>query len=495
MNNIYSKSNIRCIASYMGKMTFLCLMLVFINQSVMGQAAYETYTTTSAGVQSDDVYASQSITTTFSGGINFGGTTYTSIYIGSNGYLTFGFGYNTYQPTGILGFTGGKMVAGQFDDLYPGKGGQGAVYYSQYANYLVVTYYNIPPYSGTGNNYFQIILRKAAGYNGSTNLDFLIELRYNSMNWAKSGNVSAYPSSGWTTGTGLVYGVTTHSSLSTFTQNQTSSNIGSNGIYQWNVTGGVVQSVPTMAATTSVSGISGSSGTSGGNVTATGGRTIDACGVVYGTSANPTYTGSNYFSGTTVQSGTFPVTLTGLNTGTTYYVRSYAHNSLGYGYGTQVSFTTSSVSPPTVTTTAISAITTSSATSGYSVTNSGGAAVSSQGIVWNIGGSPTTGSNTGTSSGALTSLSPNQTYYVRAFATNSAGTSYGSQLSFLTYPTDPNTPAATSSTICNGSSTQLSVLNGQGTVTWYSGSCGGTYVGTGNPITVYPTVVGHMVEA
>jgi len=487
MNNLYSNRIIKLKTSDIGKIAFFFLLLVIATMNVRGQASYVTYGTSSAGVQGDDIYASQSITTTFPGGINFGGTDYTSMYIGSNGYLTFGFGYSSYTPTGIPGFTGGKMIAGQFDDLYPGKGGQGAVYYTQYSDYLVVTYSNIPPYSGSGNNYFQIVLRRGAGYNGTTNKDFQIELRYNSMNWAKSGNVAAYPSSGWTTGTGLVYGVTTYSSTSSFTSNQYSSNIGQSGVFRWDVTGGVVQSVPTVSSTSSVSSITGNSGVSGGNVSSDGGLTVTDRGLAYGTSPNPT-TGNGYVSTGNGGTGSFSATMNSLSPGTTYYVRAYATNNLGTGYGPQVSFTTLSVSAPTVTTTAISSITTNSASSGYTVTSNGGATVTAQGIVWNTGGSPTTSSYTGTSSGSLTSLSPNTTYYVRAYATNSVGTSYGAQYSFTTYPTDPVSPAASPSTICNGAGSQLSVSNAQGTVNWYTGSCGGTYVGAGNPLTVYPTL-------
>ncbi len=56
----------------------------------------------------------------------------------------------------------------------------------------------------------------------------------------------------------------------------------------------------------------------------------------------------------------------------------------------------------------------------------------------------------------------------------------------LSVPSDPTSISASSSSICSGSSTQLTANGGVGTVYWYSGSCGGTYIGQGNTITVSP---------
>jgi gliding motility-associated-like protein len=479
------------IAGGVGKVTFLLLFLMAINQSVTGQSSQLTpIGSTLANItNTDDANQNVSITGVFTGGIQFGATVYTSMYVSSNGYVTFGHGNSGYSPTGIPGYTLGPIIAAQYDDLHPGIAGD--IYYSQNTDYVVVTYSGIAPYRsptgvGSGYNTFQIVLRKATGYNGSSNLNFTIEIRYMDLQWAKSGNNSAWPTAGWSTGTGLVYSVLPYSGTSSFLLNESATNVGSSGLFNWAVEGGVVQSPPTVTTTSSVTSITGSSGISGGNVSADGGQSVTERGLVYATSQTPTISNSKVTSG--AGTGTFTATMTGLNPGTTYYVRSYATNSLGTGYGPQVSFTTSSVSPPTVTTTAISSITTNTATSGYTVTSTGGATVTAQGIVWNTSGTPTTGSNTGTSSGSLTGLSNNTTYYVRAFATNSSGTSYGSQLSFLTFPTDPTSPAAAPSTICNGAGSQLSVSNGQGTVTWYTGSCGGTFAGVGNPLTVYPSV-------
>src|SRR5665647_145631 len=134
MNNNYSKSVIRRTSSLLYRMAFLLLLVMLSNQSVTG-ASFVPYTTNGAGVQGDDTYANQSLTTTFPYGININGTTYTSLYVGSNGYITFGQGYSSYSPTGIAGFRLCPMIAGQYSDLYPGKGGQGSVYYSQYSDY------------------------------------------------------------------------------------------------------------------------------------------------------------------------------------------------------------------------------------------------------------------------------------------------------------------------------------------------------------------------
>ena len=94
---------------------------------------------------------------------------------------------------------------------------------------------------------------------------------------------------------------------------------------------------------------------------------------------------------------------------------------------------------PTVTTTVVSNITDTTATSGGNVTSDGGAPVTARGVCWNTSSNPTTadnhttdGSGTGTFVSYLTGLTPNTLYYVRAYATNSVGTAYGNELSFTT---------------------------------------------------------------
>ena len=94
---------------------------------------------------------------------------------------------------------------------------------------------------------------------------------------------------------------------------------------------------------------------------------------------------------------------------------------------------------PIVTTTAVSSITNTSASSGGSITNNGGATVSAWGVCWSTSANPTLANsfsqNTVSSSSfssPLNSLTQNTTYYVRAYATNSAGTAYGNQVSFTT---------------------------------------------------------------
>jgi len=93
----------------------------------------------------------------------------------------------------------------------------------------------------------------------------------------------------------------------------------------------------------------------------------------------------------------------------------------------------------TLTTLPIGNITDITATTGGNITNDGGTPVTQRGVVWSVSPNPTTANNSttnGTGTGSftsnLTNLTANTTYYVRAYATNSAGTAYGNQVSFAT---------------------------------------------------------------
>lgn len=111
---------------------------------------------------------------------------------------------------------------------------------------------------------------------------------------------------------------------------------------------GTQQSFTTLGAlptltTTSITGISLTGANSGGNISSDGGTTITRRGICWSTSSNPTINDNKLVNGN--GSGSFTSNLIGLDGGTTYYVRAYATNGVGTGYGSQIIFNTSAMVP------------------------------------------------------------------------------------------------------------------------------------------------------
>ncbi len=211
-----------------------------------------------------------------------------------------------------------------------------------------------------------------------------------------------------------------------------------------------------VVTTTEVSLINQTTATSGGNVSSDGGAAITARGICWSLTQNPTTSDAKTLvSGTT---GVFASELSGLEANTQYYVRAYATNSAGTSYGEQVNFTTTNteIAPPTVTTAAITAITATTATGGGNVTAIGDTPLTARGICWSTTANPTTVNDkttetgtTGSFTSAITGLTANTMYYVRAYATNSGGTTYGTQVTFSTLIETVALPTLTTTSATN----------------------------------------------
>jgi uncharacterized protein (TIGR02145 family) len=95
---------------------------------------------------------------------------------------------------------------------------------------------------------------------------------------------------------------------------------------------------------------------------------------------------------------------------------------------------------PVLTTNPLTSITQTGVTTGGNITSDIGLPITARGVVWSTSPSPTislstkttNGIGTGTFISSITNLTPNANYYVRAYATNSAGTGYGNEISFTT---------------------------------------------------------------
>lgn len=245
-----------------------------------------------------------------------------------------------------------------------------------------------------------------------------------------------------------------------------------------------VVTIPVLT-TSVISNITLNGASSGGNITTNGGADITARGVVWSTSPNPTI---SLTTKTTdgVGVGTFTSNLISLIPNTAYYVRAYASNSAGTAYGNEVSFVTTSIQLPVLTTTAISNITPVSASSGGNITSDGGGSITARGVVWSTTQNPTValltktidGSGLGMFTSSITSLTSNTQYYVRAYATNSVGTSYGTQIIFSTFAGyAPMYPTGT--VFCNNIVTAVvDVTNPITGKTWMDRNLGASQVAT-----------------
>ena len=159
---------------------------------------------------------------------------------------------------------------------------------------------------------------------------------------------------------------------------------------------------------------------------------------------NPKIDSNKTNLGETSQIGEFTSNLIDLVPGTAYYVRAYAVNEKGVGYG-EVKTITTTVGVPSVETLESTDIEKNEATVKGNIKNDGGSSITERGIVWGIESPVNIDSNvikdgeskTGEYSLKIDNLSSGTLYYYRAYAKNSNGIAYGEQKSFTTLPDIP----------------------------------------------------------
>ena len=170
------------------------------------------------------------------------------------------------------------------------------------------------------------------------------------------------------------------------------------------------------------------------NVRSDGGLELEGRGISYYESSNPGLTIN--IAAEEVSLGEFLVQITGLQPSKEYHVHAYATNDKGTGEDEGITFTTTD-GRPTVTTLGITDINETSATGGGNVTDQGYTPVTERGICWSTHPAPEisdftypNGTGEGSYPGYMTDLTPDQTYYVRAYAKNSQGLSKGEEVQF-----------------------------------------------------------------
>lgn len=189
--------------------------------------------------------------------------------------------------------------------------------------------------------------------------------------------------------------------------------------------------------TSPIANIEGTVAISGGTITSEGSGTVLSRGVCWSTRPTPTIEDNKTMDG--AGAGTFTSTLTGLFGATTYYVRAYATNGSGVGYGMTMSFTTLGQAP-TVSCIPATNITTTTATLNGTVNPNHLATVVTfeYGKTINYGNtatapsSPITGNISTNINANITDLEAGTVYHYRIKTVNYLGTTYSSDISFTT---------------------------------------------------------------
>jgi hypothetical protein len=191
--------------------------------------------------------------------------------------------------------------------------------------------------------------------------------------------------------------------------------------------------------TIDITEVSQTSVVTGGDMIIEGSSPIISKGVCWSTTIEPTINDKkfNYGRGT----DNFKCKIVNLNPGTRYFVRAYATNNDGTGYGLEKSFSTGPATIPDILTISVSSITQTTAFSGGMIISNGASPITACGVCWSTSRNPTIDDNKTTEPidritfiSYLTGLSSNTTYNLRAYSTNSIGTAYGVEISFKTSP-------------------------------------------------------------
>ncbi len=195
------------------------------------------------------------------------------------------------------------------------------------------------------------------------------------------------------------------------------------------------------------SSVKASSVETGGIISSDGGSAITDMGVCYATTEQPTINNSKVSA--KAGTGSYVCSITGLTVNTTYYFRAYATNAAGTAYGIQYTVTTKNPVLATLTTAEVTEAYGENAMCGGNITKDGNSDISARGVCWSKSENPTVsdsktedGTGTGEFTSKMTGLTAGTTYYVRAYATNDAGTAYGEQRKFS--PIEPKLATVTS---------------------------------------------------
>lgn len=198
----------------------------------------------------------------------------------------------------------------------------------------------------------------------------------------------------------------------------------------------VEETVPPITLRTMKVYSNGNSSFSGGIIANLKENTVLSVGICWSKKTLPTI--NDFSTSDSIVRDTFSCQLSNLEINTTYYVRSFATTEKETVYGNAVRFTTSDL--PKVATIAITELIGFYALSGGTILSSGRSPITSKGLCWSNLPDPTielkskvdAGADSSSYSLPITGISPGGTYYVRAFATNANGTSYGEQIEFKT---------------------------------------------------------------
>ena len=198
------------------------------------------------------------------------------------------------------------------------------------------------------------------------------------------------------------------------------------------------EEVPTVT-TSEIINITATSASSGGVVTSEGTNTVFFRGICWSTQTNPTIADSKTTDGAGI--GAFTSAMASLEGGKIYFVKAYATNKIGTGYGEEISFTTLGQKPLPTSSSATNITTTGATFNGsvnpnylsttvsfeYGTTTSYGNSIAAQ--------NPVTGNTISNISVAVTGLISNTLYHFRIKAENQLGITYGNDMTFTTFGT------------------------------------------------------------